>query len=177
MNKIYSLILLLFLSNWAFAQEPKIIEGLPSDLDQVQLILLKHEAIEVGSEEEEEASREYVMRRQENHNRVLKEFNRELEEAAKEFYPFDYLLAFPSEVDSLLGSTAKYVLYSNVYQYNFLKDQPEEGELLVFGYYLKDKETEVVYQLFELDEMKVYDAKLIMKKLAKDIKKNFPNKD
>ncbi len=168
--------LLLFLASpiGMLAQEKIINEGVPADLDKETLIILKHEAIEVGTEEESESTRKYVIRRQENHNRVLLEFNAELEEAAEKLYPFQYILAFPSEIDSLMKNGHKYVLYSNAYVYDYLKGQPVEGELIVFGYYIKNQTGNEVFQTFELDEMKIYDAKMIMRKLRRDLKDQFP---
>lgn len=158
----------------ALIAQDDIPEGVPEDLSTQKIIFLQHEAIEVGSDEENEATKEYVISRQENHNRVLEEFNRELKLEAAD-YPFEYALSTPSTYESLWDAGYKYVFYSFVYEYKYLRSQPAEDELIVFGYYIKDRESKVIYKVFEIDEMKVYDAKLIIRKLNKMVKKQFPD--
>lgn len=175
MNKKISILLFgfIFLSSIKlWSQEAISMDGLPEGLKTEKLIILKHESIEIGTEEEDEKSKKYVLQRQENHNKVLAEFNTELE-AASSSYPFESSLAFPSEIKSM-SSNYRYVLYSSVYEYEFLKSQPKEGELIIFSYFIKDTNTGTMYPLFEMDEMKIYDAKMMMKKLKKKIKENFP---
>jgi len=48
--------------------------------------------------------------------------------------------------------------------------QPPEDELLVFKYFIFDMQNNIAYEVFRLDEMKVYDFKLVIKKLNKAIK-------
>lgn len=173
-NMKWLMSLLLMLPILLLGQEAKVIEGLPSDLNTEKLIFLQHEPMKVGTEEENQKTKEYVIQRQENHNRVAKEFNTELAIALNESYPFDYEIAFPSTYDSLLTAGAKYVLFSNNYTYDYLRNQPAEDELLVFGFFIKDQGSTTIYTLFELDEMKVYDAKMIVKKLMKQVKNQYP---
>lgn len=156
------------------SQETELIDSLPADLNRETLIILKHEKIDLGTMEEDERSKKYVIHRQENHNRVTEEFNRELELAADKYYQLNYQLAFPSDLALLDKQAFKYVLYSHVYDYEYLKSQPNEGELLIYHYVIKDRNSNKVYSVFEIDEMKVYDAKLIMRKLAKEVKKSNP---
>jgi hypothetical protein len=175
MNKNYASLLLFFSFLFSLsinAQDMISKEGIPDQLKSEKLIFLKHESIAVGTEEEDENSKKYVILRQENHNKVLKEFNAELE-AAVSHYPFESILAFPSELKSM-ASENRYVLYSSVYEYEFLKSQPKEGELIVFSYFIKDNETGKMYPLFEMDEMKIYDAKMMMKRLKRKLKEKFP---
>ena len=174
MNRVYIIFFTLLIPFLSIGQKTKVSEGVPPDLNASKLIILKHATISTGSEAEDKRTRKYVIQRQENHNRISEEFNKELEEAAKKYYPFEYILAFPSEIDSLMKLGYKYVLFSNVYDYEHLADQPPEGELLVFGYYIKDQELKNVFTLYEIDEMKVYDAKMMIRKLNKEAKKAFP---
>ena len=164
---------ILFCSSQMFGQD-EIKKGVPEDLDKEKIIILMHEKVEVGSANENQSTANYVVRRQENHNTVSDEFNQKLNKAFESKYPFDYVLAYPSEMDQFFDQGYKYVLYSNVYSYEHLKDQPNEGELIVFTYVIKDRSKTVVYEVFELDEMKVYDANMILKKLNREAKKKFP---
>ena len=161
--------LLLFVPIVALAQQPTFKKGIPDDLDKEKIIFLEHEPIKLSQFEEQTKSTEYILQRQENHNNVLKESNRKLKGAALE-YPFEYAITTPSTYFSLAKAGYKYVLQSSVYKYDHLMSTPAEGELIVFEYYIFDMENNIVYEVFHIDEMKVYDFKLIIKKLNKAIK-------
>lgn len=64
----------------------------------------------------------------------------------------------------------KYVLQSAVYKYDNLKGQPKDNELIVYEHFIYDMQNNIAYEVFRLDEMKVYDFKLVMKKLLRAIK-------
>ena len=102
--KIRLICYLLMCIPFALVAQEEIPEGVPEDLSSQKIIFLQHEAIEIGSDEENEATKEYVISRQENHNRVLEEFNRELKLAAAD-YPFEYALSTPSTYESLWEKT------------------------------------------------------------------------
>lgn len=71
---------------------------------------------------------------------------------------------------SLAKAGYKYVLQSAVYKHDYLRGQPKDNELIVFEYFIYDMQNNIAYEVFRLDEMKVYDFKLVMKKLLRAIK-------
>ena len=167
MKKLF--LMLFFLPLVGFTQEPEFKKGIPEDLDKEKIIFLKHEPIKLSEFEEETKSTEYILQRQKNHNRILAQSNGKLEIAAMD-YPFEYAITTPSTYFSLAEAGYKYVLQSSVYQYEHLMAQPPEDELLVFKYFIFDMQNNIAYEVFRLDEMKVYDFKLVIKKLNKAIK-------
>lgn len=161
---------LLFLPFLLSAQEFTLEEGLPDDLHQEKVIFLKHQAIEVTFDPEKGSAEEYLHLRQVNHNEVIEEANNELEKFAKR-YPFEYTISNQSDYKTLVLEGHKYVLESEVYDYDHLYRHPEEDELIVFEYFLIDLYNAKAYKVFELDEMKVYDAKLLIRKLSRKLKR------
>ncbi len=162
------LILFLFVAIAGFSQEPTFKKGIPADLDKEKIIFLKHEPIKLSVFEEQTKSTEYILERQENHNRVLQQSNDKLKVAAME-YPFHYAITTPSTFFSLAKAGYKYVLQSSVYKYEHLMTQPPEDELVVFEYFIFDMQNNIAYEVFRIVEMKVYDFKLVIKKLNKAI--------
>jgi hypothetical protein len=160
------LFILLIFPLFLIAQEPTFKKGLPDDLDKEKIILLKHEPIELSVFERNTKSSKYILRRQENHNEIIEQSNLKLKGAALE-YPFEYAITTPSTYLSLAKAGYKYVLQSSVYTYKHLKQQP--SELIVFEYFIYDMQNNIAYEVFRIDEMKVYDFKLIMRKLNKAI--------
>ncbi len=176
MNKFFKgLVIAIFLSPLLISAQVEIIKGIPEDIETSKIIFLEHEKIEIGTDEENEAAKEYVLLRQKTHNEVIIEYNKQLEFAAKQ-YPYDYTISTPSEYLSLKDKGYKYVLDSELFKYKHLKNQPEEDALIVFEYYLRDLSSDKLYSIFELDEMKVYDPKLIVKKLNKALDKSQKSK-
>ena len=165
MKQLLSILLIfpLFLT----AQEPTFKKGLPEDLDREKIILLEHEPIELSIFEKKTKSSKYILRRQKNHNEIIEQSNLKLKDAALE-YPFEYTITTPSTYLPLAKAGYKYVLQSSVYTYKHLKQQPLE--LIVFEYFIYDMQNNIAYEVFRIDEMKVYDFKLIMRKLNKAIK-------
>lgn len=149
------------------------VNGVPKDLDQHKLIILKHMSIKVSANPKESKAQKYVYHRQKTHNKVIDESNQELAAAALA-YPFEYALATQSSYKTLVPAGYKYVLISQVYKNEYLENHPEESELIVFEYFILDVESNIAYKIFELDEMKVYDSKMLIRKLNKEIKKQFP---
>lgn len=168
MKFFYSLLLIfpLFLS----AQEFTLAEGLPNDLKTEKVIFLAHQAIEVTFNPEKGKAEEYLHLRQINHNEVIEEANNELEKFAQR-YPFEYAISNQSDYKELVLKGHKYVLESEVYDYDHLYRHPEEDELIVFEYFLIDLYNGKAYKVFELDEMKVYDAKLLIRKFSRVLKR------
>ena len=164
--------LLLFIPFFSISQEPTFFNGLPDDLDQEKIIFLEHEKIKVTADKKNGKEEKYLHLRQTNHNSVIEESNTKLKGAALQ-YPFKYAFATPSTYESLLKAGYRYVLQSRVYSYEHLKTQPKEGELIVFEYYIFDTQKNVAFKAFELDEMKVYDSKLLMKRLTKALRKKY----
>ncbi|MFT5666272.1 MAG: hypothetical protein ACI9DK_000451 [Vicingaceae bacterium] len=160
------LFILLIFPLFLIAQEPTFKKGLPDDLDKEKIILLEHEPIELSVFERNTKSSKYILRRQENHNEIIEQSNLKLKGAALE-YPFEYAITTPSTYLSLAKAGYKYVLQSSVYTYKHLKQQP--SELIVFEYFIYDMQNNIAYEVFRIDEMKVYDFKLIMRKLNKAI--------
>ncbi len=170
MSRILLFIFLLpFIS---LAQEDPVItkNGIPKDLAQAKIIFLQHERIKVTANKKDGKQAKYLYLRQTNHNKVILEANKELIVAAFD-YPYGYAFATKSSYKALLKAGYKYVLFSNAYDYSNLMEQPNEGELLIYEYFIMDVEKRIAYKVFELDEMKIYDSKLLMKKLNKAIKK------
>lgn len=168
------LIFLFFLSPLLIIAQPVIKKGLPNDLDKERIIFLKHEKVEVLADKKAGKQQKYLHLRQTNHNKIIEEANDELVVAAMD-YPFGYAISSLSKYESILQAGYKYVLISNSYKNEHVMVQPNEGELIVFEYFILDVEGDVAYKAFELDEMKVYDSKLLIRRLNKAIKKAFPN--
>lgn len=152
-----------------FAQEPTYKKGIPSDLDKEKIIFLEHEAIPISANKKDGKAEKYLFLRQTNHNKVISESNLKLHGAALS-YPYEYAITTPSTYPSLLKAGYKYVLRSNVYSYDHLKTQPNEDELIVFEYFIHDVENNIAYKVFQMDEMKVYDSKLMIRKLNRALK-------
>lgn len=163
------LVALITLPAFLFAQEPTFKKGIPDDLDKEKIIFLEHEPIEITADPKESKQSKYVYRRQENHNRVIEESNIKLQGAALS-YPYEYAITTPSTYKSLVKAGYKYVLKSNVYNYEHLMKQPTEDVLIVFEYFIHDVEKNIAYKVFQMDEMKVYDGRLLIKKLNRAIK-------
>jgi hypothetical protein len=147
-------------------------QGLPDDLDEHKLILLNYEPINISEEKPEGEEQKYIQTRKKLHNKAVDQANEYLRTSAIE-YPFKYAIAGHSSYEKLVGAGYKYVLESNCFDNERLMKSPESGILLVYDFYIKDLTTGDIYILFHLDEMKVYDYRLIMKKLNKLVKKKF----
>ena len=163
------LFVLLIFPLFLIAQEPTFKKGIPDDLDEEKIILLEHEPIELSIFERKTKSSKYILRRQRNHNKIIEQSNLKLKGAALE-YPFEYAITTPSTYLSLAKAGYKYVLQSSVYTYKHLKQQP--SELTVFEYYIYDMRNNIAYEVFQIDEMEVYDFKLVIKKVNKAIKQD-----
>ena len=163
----------IFLPLISFGQDYIIKEGVPDDLKEYKIIFFKHQKIEVTADKENGAQGEYLHLRQINHNEVVEEANEKLIAAAAE-YPFGYAISTTDSYKPLVKSGYKYILTSKAYQYDNLRKQPEEDVLIIFEYFIVDITSNIAYKVFELDEMKVYDSKLMIKKLNKAIKKAYP---
>lgn len=160
--------LLFFLPLFGHSQV-QILNGLPTDLDKEKIIFLQHEPMKITVDPKNSRADKYVHHRQKNHNRVIDEANQELLTAAMS-YPFKYALASYTTYEKLKDAGYKYVLYSNVYKNDYLKKHPEADALIVFEYFILDMENDLGYKVFEMDEMKVYDSKMLMKRLNKALK-------
>ena len=163
------LFFLILLPLGAFAQETILMKGIPGDLEDEKIIFLEHEKVDVTADKKDSKEAKYLYLRQTNHNKVISDANIKLRGAALS-YPYKYAIASPSTYEALQKAGYKYVFQSNVYKYDHLKTQPEEGELVVFTYYIFDAEKNIAYEVFELDEMKIYDFKAVIRKLNKAIK-------
>lgn len=156
------------------AQDYLIKEGVPSDLDKNKIIFLNHGKITVTAVKDSSEQQDYLHLRQTNHNDIIKESNSKLKVAALE-YPFPYIIANKSNYEPLVKAGYKYLLDSEAYNYDNLAVQPAQDELIIYEFFIRDLTTNVAYKVFELDEMKIYDGKLIIKKLNKAVKKQFPD--
>lgn len=157
----------------SFAQDYIIKEGVPHDLNESKIIFLSHEKIKVTAVKDSSSQQAYLHLRQTNHNDVIKEANDKLEVAALD-YPFAYAISTKSSFEPLVKAGYKYLLVSRAYSYENLLVQPNEGELIIYEYFIRDLTANLVYKVFELDEMKVYDSKLMIRKLNRKVKKVFP---
>ena len=173
-----AILFLLIISSFSLlkAQETTIIDGFPKDLDKEKIIFLKHEPINITANPKESKAEKYVYLRQKNHNKVIEESNKKLVVAALQ-YPYSYALGTESSYFDLAKSGYKYVLISQVYKNDHLKKHPDEDVLIVFEYYMLDLQKNLAYKVFELDEMKVYDSKMMMRKFMKEMKRNYPDID
>lgn len=167
-----ALLLILLFPLALFSQEGETIikEGAPKDIKTEKIIILKHESIKVTADKKASREAKYIHLRQTNHNKVIHEANTKLEGALLQ-YPHGYAISSRSAYKPLLKAGYKYVLDSQAYTYEHVSVQPNEGELIVFEYFLRDIENNIAYKVFELDEMKIYDSKLLVKKLNKAVKK------
>lgn len=169
----YLLVFLLLFPLISIAQEsPMLKEGLPNDLDKEKIIFIEHEEIPVTVNKKESRAAKYLHLRQTNHNRVIIESNKKLRTAAFA-YKNEYAFATPSTYQNLVSAGYKYFLWSSVYDYEHLQNQPVEDELIVFEYFIYDVENNTAYKVFEMDEMKVYDSKLMIKRLNKALRKKY----
>lgn len=165
-----NLLLFLFaLPLFSFGQVPEFRDGIPDDLKNEKLIILEHEPVKVTGERRGSPASRYLYERQKNHNKVLEESNQKLKGTAMA-YPYEYAITSPSTYMSLAKAGYKYVLKSSVYNYEQFTKQPEDNALIVYEYFIYDMQNNIAYRAFKLDEMKVYDFKLIIKKLNKAIK-------
>jgi len=155
------------------SQDYQIKEGVPTDLDTFKIIFFKHQKIDVKADREDGARGKYLHLRQTNHNQVIKEANEKLIAAASD-YPFGYAISTIDAYKPLVKAGYKYILTSKAYQYENLYKQPEEDVLIIYEYFIVDLTQNVAYKVFELDEMKVYDSKLMIKKLNREVKKAYP---
>jgi hypothetical protein len=162
---------LLFLPLVCFGQTT-FLNGVPKDLDESKIIFLKHESIKVTADPMENKAEKYIYHRQTTHNKVIEEANQELMTAAIEF-PYEYAFATQSSYKNLVPAGYKYVLISQVYKNEYLKSHPKKNELIVFEYFILDVTSDIAYKVFEMDEMKVYDSKMLIRKLLKAVKKEF----
>lgn len=155
------------------AQDYIIKEGVPEDLKEYKIIFFKHEPIKVTANPDGNSQEKFIHLRQTNHNNVIEEANTKLVVAAQE-YPFGYAISTKSAYEPLLKAGYKYILTSKAYEYTHVSKQPDEDILIVFEYFIQDLTSNVAYKVFELDEMKVYDSKLMIRRLNKAIKKGYP---
>lgn len=163
------LIALSLITTSAFSQTVYL-KGAPENLESNKLIILKHEPVKITVDPKNSKEDKYIFHRQSNHNKVIKESNKKLTVEAMK-YPYQYALATQSTYKSLAKAGYKYALISEVYKNNYLKKHPDEDVLIVFEYFIYDLNADLAYKVFELDEMKVYDSKLLIKKLRKAIDK------
>lgn len=172
--KTKSVYLILFIFPFFLNSQNTIIkEGIPDDLKENKIIFFKHQKIQVTADPEESNQSEYLHLRQINHNEVIEEANQKLKTAALD-YPFDYAIATKSTFEPLLSAGYKYILDSEAYNYKNLESQPKEDVLIIYEFFIRDLVNNIAYKVFELDEMKIYDSKLMIKKLNKATKKKFP---
>ena len=160
----------LFLAQNVLMAQTVHLTGCPENLNKEKIIILKHEPIKITANPNDSKAQKYVFERQMTHNRVIKEANRELTVAAMK-YPFNYGLATQSTYLNLAKAGYKFVLISQVYKNEYLNTHPGDQELIVFEYFIYDLEYDIAYKVFELDENKVYDSKLLIRKLNKELKK------
>jgi hypothetical protein len=169
----FILLFTFLLPTFTYAQDFIIKEGAPYDLNESKIIFLNHENIEITAYKDSSKQQAYLHLRQINHNKVIKEANDKLKVAALD-YPFAYVISKKSSFEPLVKAGYKYMLDSRAYNYDNLAVQPNEDELIVYEFFIRDLTTNLAYKVFELDEMKVYDSKLIIKRLNKKVKKVFP---
>lgn len=174
--KVFFILLLTALFTGINAQETTIVDGFPKDLDSEKIIFLKHEPMQITANPKESKEEKYVYMRQKNHNKVIDESNKKLVVAALD-YPFSYAFGTQSTYMDLAKSGYKYVLISQVYKNDHLKKHPDEDILIVFEYFILDMEKNLAYKAFEMDEMKVYDSKMMIRRLMKEVKRNYPDLD
>lgn len=167
----YIMRFLILLLLWPMLGEAQtqVLKGLPTDLDKEKIVFLQHEPLKITVNPKNSRADKYIYHRQKTHNKVIDESNQELLVAAMS-YPFKYALASYTSYEKLNEAGYKYVLYSNVYKNDYLKKHPEEDELIVFEYYVMDMDNDIAYKVFEMDEMKVYDSKMLMRKLNRALK-------
>lgn len=169
----FILLFAFLLPTLSVAQDYSIKEGVPHDLNESKIIFLSHEKIEVTAVKDSSSQQAYLHLRQTNHNDVIKEANDKLKIAALD-YPFAYAISTKSSFEPLIKVGYKYLLDSRAYSYENLLVQPNEGELIIYEYFIIDLTANLAYKVFELDEMKVYDSKLMIRKLNRKVKKVFP---
>lgn len=147
-----------------------ITDSIPSDLAEEKVIFLKFDKVNLSEIDSTDKGNPYVLERQQRHNNIIEGVNADFEIQAKEYinpYKFSTLKKYKQAE----FADCKYVLISRAYDNKHLVDHPEEDILIVFEYFLLDKQNMIAYKMFELDEMKVYDNKLIIKKFNKRISK------
>lgn len=170
MNKYLAILVLIVLPFIAAAQREY--KGLPDDLDKNKIIFLNYEPINISDGKPKGEEEKYIYTRKKQHNKAVEQANEYLKTAAID-YPFNYAIAGHSTYENLVSAGYKYVLECNSFDNERLMTSPESGVLLIYDFYIKDLTTGDVYVLFDLDEMKVYDYRLIMKKLNKLVNKKF----
>lgn len=169
MFKILPMCVLLLTSFVGYAQEEY--KGIPEDLAQEKIIFLNYEPINISDERPRSKEDRYIRERKEQHNMAAEQANDYLRTSALD-YPYKYAIANHSTYKNLVEAGYKYVLECNCFNNERLMKSPESGVLLIYDFYIKDLTTGDIYLLFDLDEMKVYDYRLVMKKLNKLVNKS-----
>lgn len=170
MTRLIGILIAVLLPLFAAAQREY--KGLPDDLNDQKIIFLNYEPISISDENAKGDVEKYILTRKKQHNKATEQANDYLKVAAIN-YPFKYALASHSSYENLVSAGYKYVLECNSFDNERLMTSPESGVLLIYDFYIKDLTTGDIYILFHLDEMKVYDYRLIMKKLIKLTNKKF----
>lgn len=149
------------------AQKPA--ELFPMNLPACKIIFLKYDQLEIPEDMKKGYKKTYKLR-----NEAADKANKDLENAAKD-YPYEYTIAFRSEVDKLSAEGYKYVLESPLMLgYNSGEDMRDEsGELLYANIEIMDLHSDDSYPIFSFGEDQVYDYKGIMKQFNKLVGKAF----
>ena len=154
-------LLIIFSSSIAFAQKPS--KKLPIDLNVEKIIFLKYDMLP----EDDPSINKLGQRMYKKRNKAAIEANEQLEEAAKE-YPYQYVIASRTEIDSLKEAGYKYV-----YECSMMKKY-NDGVNMYAGQnkkYVSDMlvinlQTGEEHKVFEVSQTFVYYYKGIIKKTA-----------
>lgn len=138
-------------------------KGLPADLNKSKIIFLSYNPVSFDKSSAITKEEKYIALRKENHNSATKQANEYLKMAALN-YPFRYALGNADRYLPLVNAGYKYVLECNCFHNDRLNYQPESDVLLEYDFYIRNLTNDDVYFLFKLDEMKIYDYRLIMRK-------------
>ncbi len=139
------------------------LKGLPDDLENNKIIFLSYNPVSVDKSAATTKEEKYIALRKEKHNDATKQANEYLKMSALD-YPFRYALGNVDRYLPLVNAGYKYVLECNCFHNDRLNYQPEADVLLQYDFYVRNLTNNDVYFLFKLDEMKIYDYRLIMRK-------------
>ena len=169
-----------------FSETPgKSFKQLPPDLNKETLIFLKHDSVDVPNKKPKSMNA-FEYNRLRNHNNVIPVSNKQLKEAAKE-YPFKYIIASISEVDSLSKANYKYVYYSPAFEkvktgqrmgtkssVSFSPGkQTTKTTYVIQNIVLVNLENNDLYYVGEYSETFVYYYKGLIKDFVKKVKKQY----
>lgn len=146
--------------------------GYPSDLHSEKIIFLEYEQIPVQKGEQKGMYKK-MQQMFEFRNEAAVRSNQQLHESSKS-YPFEFTISKRSEYKALKEKGYKYVLNNDIMEgYNNATNFGGRNTIYHSKMYIENIETGKKYFLFKLYDNRAYVYKEIIKKMVKQINKDF----